>query len=93
MSSLSTSSLTSRPAAIAQRPASADFDIVKIDPNDDAEAVANELSRRPDVEYAQPAYRVHTMFVPNDPYYQLLQWNLRLINMEKAWDIQLSLPQ
>ena len=93
VSSLSTLSVTSRPAAIAQRPASADFDIVSIDPNDDAEAVAQELSRRPDVEYAQPAYRIHTMFVPNDTLYQSLQWNLRLINMERAWDIQLAQPQ
>src|SRR5258708_520643 len=37
---------------------------------------------------AQAAYRVHSTFVPNDPDYSRLQWNLRLINMEKAWDIQ-----
>jgi serine protease len=40
------------------------------------------------VVYAQAAYRVHSTFVPNDPDYGRFQWNLRLINMEKAWDIQ-----
>jgi serine protease len=93
MSSLSTRSLTSRPAALAPRPANANFDILTIGANDDAEAVASDLANRSDVEYAQPAYRVHTMFVPNDPFYQRLQWNLRLINMERAWDIQLAQPQ
>jgi hypothetical protein len=36
--------------------------------------VARDLSGRPDVEYAQAAYRVHTMFVPNDALYKTLQW-------------------
>ncbi len=47
--------------------------------------------RRSTVEvllYAQAAYRMHTMFKPNDPYYATYQWNLPLINMESAWDIQ-----
>src|SRR4051812_44942860 len=80
VSSLSKRSLASRAAALTTRPANADFDILAIDPNEDAEAVSRELSNRPDVEYAQPAYRVHPMFVPNDAFYQLLQWNMRLIN-------------
>jgi serine protease len=92
MSSLKSLSVKSGRATLAARPEYANFDIMQIDPNEDAEAVANELSARPDVEYAQPAYRLHTMFVPNDALYQSLQWNLRLINMERAWDIQLSLP-
>ena len=28
------------------------------------------------------------MFVPNDPLYEELQWNLPLIDLERAWDIQ-----
>ena len=36
----------------------------------------------PDVEYAQAAYRFHTMFVPNDPLYATSQWNLPMINLE-----------
>ena len=58
-----------------------------IDPSADAEAAARTMSARPDVEYAQPAYLVHTDFVPNDTFYSR-QWNLPAIDMERAWDIQ-----
>ena len=50
--------------------------------------MAEAFRQRPDVEYAQAAYRVHTSFVPNDRLYDEMQWNLPLINMERAWDIQ-----
>src|SRR5436189_915357 len=72
---------------IAIRPSYADFDIVRIDPAEDAEEAASMLRQRPEVQYAQAAYRVHALFVPNDPVYAQ-QWNLPMINMEKAWDIQ-----
>jgi len=65
-----------------------DFDVIPIDPNADSEAMAAAFSARSDVEYAQAAYLNHPMFVPNDTYYKQLQWNLPLIDMEKAWDIQ-----
>ena len=85
---LSALSATSRSASISSRPDYANFDVVQIDPNEDPAAIARELSKRPDVEYAQPSHRVHTQLVPNDPYYKQLQWNLPLIDMERAWDIQ-----
>src|SRR5262245_2350317 len=75
-------------AAVSTRPAYADFDVIAIDPGEDAEAVAAALRERDDVEYAQAAYVMHPMLVPNDQYYKELQWNLPLIDMEKAWDIQ-----
>jgi serine protease len=75
-------------AALFSRPAHADFDIVGIDPGEDAEDVAALLRARDDVEYAQPAYFMRALFVPNDPFYQELQWNLPLIEIERAWDIQ-----
>ena len=75
-------------ATVSSRPAYADFDIVGIDPGEDAEAVAALLRTRDDVEYAQPAYFMHAMFVPNDPLYRTLQWNLPLIDIERGWDIQ-----
>ncbi len=81
-------------AAMALRPSYADFDVVTFDPSEDAEAAAQRLSARDDVEYAQPAYRVRPFFVPNDPYYKSSasftpgQWNLPLIGLESAWDIQ-----
>jgi serine protease len=74
-------------AAVSERPSYANFDLVRIDPNDDAEAVAEALRQRPDVEYAQAAYRVHAEMVPNDQYYAL-QWNLPMLDLERAWDIQ-----
>lgn len=63
-----------------------DFDIVAIDPGADPEAVARELSARPDVEYAQARYRLHADFVPNDPLYRR-QWNFPTLDMERAWDL------
>src|SRR5262249_5880548 len=80
-------SLVSAAAAVSERPSYANFDIVRIDPADDAEAVAAALSQHPDVEYAQPAYRVHVEMVPNDQLYGL-QWNLPMLDLERAWDIQ-----
>jgi serine protease len=73
---------------IASRPSHADFDVVRIDPAEDAEAAASVLRQRPEVEYAQIPHRVHAMLVPNDPLYASQQWNLPMINIEKAWDIQ-----
>ncbi len=73
---------------IAARPSYADFDLVRIGVDEDAEQAANVLRARPAVQYAQVAHRVHALLVPNDPLYLLEQWNLPMINMEKAWDIQ-----
>jgi len=80
--------LASDTADIAARPSYADFDIVRIDVNEDAEAVAAALAARPQVVYAQPAYHMHATMVPNDPNYATLQWNLPLVDLERAWDIQ-----
>src|SRR5262249_46986033 len=94
LGSRQTAMASASPTAVMRtRPAYANFDIVTIDPIENAEAAARTLAARPEVEYAQPAYRVHTMFVPNDPYYgpnkeTSGQWNLPLIGMEAAWDIQ-----
>src|SRR5882724_7934214 len=87
-SRVSALSQVSRTASMAPRPAYADFDVVNIDPNEDAEAAAAAFSARADVEYAQAAYRVHPYnFVPNDPLYQY-QWNFPAIDLERGWDIQ-----
>jgi serine protease len=61
---------------------------VRIDPSEDAEEAASVLRQRPEVQYAQIAHRVHALLVPNDPLYLSQQWNLPMINIEKAWDIQ-----
>ena len=93
-------SQVSRTATMAPRPASADFDIVNIDPGEDAEAAAAAFAGRPDVEYAQAAYRVYPYaadhFVPNDPYYvcqganSQCQWNFPAIDLERGWAIQMG---
>ena len=85
LSALRTASST---ASISLRPDYADFDVVTIDPSEDAEAAAKAFRTRPDVEYAQADYRVYAQFVPNDPLYSRYQWNLPMINLEPAWDIQ-----
>ncbi|MBM3777695.1 MAG: hypothetical protein FJW23_05565 [Acidimicrobiia bacterium] len=73
-------------AAVTATPSHADFEIVAIDPAADHEAAAALLAGQPEVEYAQPRYRVHTMLVPNDPLFPR-QWNLSALGMERAWDI------
>ena len=73
---------------IADRPSYADFDVVHIDPAEDPEDAASVLRARREVQYAQVSHRVHALLVPNDPLYASQQWNLPMINMEKAWDIQ-----
>jgi serine protease len=78
----------SRTAVMIARPDSADFDVVRIDRSEDPEAAARAFGDRPEVQYAQAAYRVQTLARPNDPLYAQLQWNLPLINMEQAWDLQ-----
>jgi serine protease len=69
------------------RPSYANFEIMVIAADADPEAVAAELSERPDVEYAQARYRNYPMARPNDPLYDR-QWNFPMIDMERAWDIQ-----
>ena len=84
----------SRSGSIGLRPDHSNFDLVRIDPGEDAEDVARTLGADAAVEYAQAAYRVHASFVPNDPLYHCAtaqsqcQWNFPAIDMERAWDIQ-----
>ena len=93
---LSSLARLSAKSSVSERPSYANFDVLSIDPAADARVVADALSQQPDVEYAQPDYRVHKMFVPNDPSYpcsasnpaRICQWNLPLIDLERAWDIQ-----
>ena len=70
-----------------ERPSYANFEIMQIPADADPEAVAAELSQRPDVEYAQARYRNYPMLRPNDQFYDR-QWNFPMLDMERAWDIQ-----
>jgi serine protease len=59
---------------------------VAIDPAADPEAVARLFRERGDVEFAQPDYRAHYDFHPNDPLFAS-QWNMSALSMERAWDV------
>ncbi len=52
----------------------------------DAERLAATLRRQPEVAWAQPNYFDELKERPNDPAYSR-QWNLDLIDMPRAWDI------
>ncbi|MFN8060565.1 MAG: S8 family serine peptidase [Vicinamibacterales bacterium] len=73
-------------ASAMSQPDHADFELMSIPVDADAEAVAAALGARDDVEYAQAAYRVYPYFKPNDALYSR-QWNLTDLGMEQAWDI------
>ena len=60
--------------------------ILELEAGSDVEAVALEMRMRSDVEYAQPNYLRQALFIPDDPLFNL-QWNLSLMGMERAWDI------
>ena len=49
--------------------------------------LASVLERQPEVAWAQPNYFRRTSARPNDPDYGELQWNLDLIEMPRAWDV------
>jgi serine protease len=53
---------------------------------DDPVHAAENLSRQPEVLFAQPNYIARVDALPNDPGYPQ-QWNLPAINMPQAWDI------
>jgi serine protease len=88
-SRISAMSALSRGSAPVSQPDHANFDVVQIGLGEDAEAVAESFRQRPEVEYAQPAYRVRSRLRPNDPFFRDgSQWNLTQIHLESAWDIQ-----
>ncbi len=54
-----------------------------------SKAATMELVRRlrlnPEIAWAEPNYIRRALLEPNDPYFAL-QWNLDLINLDRAWD-------
>ena len=52
----------------------------------DLDALLLAIKSNPKVESAEPLMSVKANFVPNDPMYPN-QWNLKAINMEKAWEL------
>lgn len=82
-----TQAMRAADASNASQPPYANFQVLSMAANADPEAVAAELQRDENVEYAQAAYKVEPYFTPNDPLYDR-QWNLSAaLGMERAWDI------
>ena len=52
----------------------------------DLDVLVAKIRANPKVEAAEPLMTVRALFVPNDPMYPQ-QWNLKAINMEKAWEV------
>jgi serine protease len=44
------------------------------------------LRQQPDIEYAEPNYRLRSMLTPTDPTY-IYQWHYGAINLPQAWNI------
>jgi len=72
------------------------FPIYILKTNRDAAEVAKELSKDPDVEYAEPNYIRTAQVVPNDLYYSSSGswgqsyddlWGIKKIRCEEAWDV------
>lgn len=62
--------------------------LVKLNPGDSVERALQRYGSMPGVEFAEPNYlrKLH-VFQPNDPLFRL-QWNMRLVGANRAWDIQ-----
>ena len=80
-------------SAIGHDPSASDVErsgnlfIVKDSSGADPHALAERLSREPEVEYAEPDYLQHTHSTPNDPSFGVRQWNLQQLNFPRAWDL------
>jgi serine protease len=65
----------------------ADFQVVHLPISADVPAAVARLAAAPGVEYAEPdVFHYPAAFTPADPGYAR-QWNMRLLNMERAWTI------
>src|SRR5688572_30074789 len=53
----------------------------------DSIGMAANLSRQPEVEYAQPNWLRQPSAVPNDSQFASRQWNFSLIDLPRAWDL------
>lgn len=73
-------------ATAVRRPSWADFHYVEIPADADPVAVAARLRAEPGVVYAEADPILRPLWQPNDQYFDL-QWHLRRIGMETAWEI------
>ena len=53
----------------------------------DSIGMAENLARQPEVEYAHPNWIRKPSSIPNDPQFSARQWNMTMLDMPRAWDI------
>jgi len=75
---------------VAARPSgfSPGLHLVSLPPGDSVEAATARFRRMPDVAFAEPNYVQRTLTTPDDPLFGQLQWNFRMLESERMWDIQ-----
>jgi serine protease len=81
-----TQALPGTAAALRDGDGYTDFSYVDVPLDADVPALAAALAARPEVEYAEPDAMHHLEVTPSDPSFTR-QWNMRAINLERAWDI------
>jgi serine protease len=67
---------------------SAGLHLVTLAEGDPVPAAVSRFSRLPDVAFAEPNYVQHLYKTPNDPLFAALQWNFRMLDSTRLWDIQ-----
>jgi hypothetical protein len=61
--------------------------LVSLAAGDSVEAAMARFRRMPEVAFAEPNYVQRLQRTPNDPLFGL-QWNFRMLDSERVWDIQ-----
>lgn len=67
------------------------FKVLKIPSNKTVAEMVEAYSRQPAVEYAEPNYRLHITWSPDDPGYSY-QWHFPSIDVAGAWDLDTTPP-
>src|SRR5262245_26804716 len=65
--------------------------LVDLDPGVSVPDAIGRFATMPDVDYAEPNGTMRAFFTPNDPAFRA-QWNFRMLNVERTWDIQKGDP-
>jgi len=79
-------SLRSRPS-VARLRWSGRVAVLRDESEPDARVLAATLARQPEVAFAEPNYLYRISSEPTDPGYASRQWNMKAIDMPRAWDI------
>src|SRR5207244_5075440 len=78
-------------AARVRRSAFGNRYLVDLDAGFTTGEAMRRLAQAPEVEYAELNGPVHAFFKPNDRFYGS-QWNFRMLDAERTWDIQKGAP-